>query len=94
MITSSDGVLYEDVQIQIGIKSRYHGHLGQLAVYIGNKVSAPLTSFTATIHVEDPEALSVTFAKIAPSTIAPKAQTQQLVQIECKKFFSSPHILD
>lgn len=43
-----EGVLYEDVQIQIGIKSRFHGHIGQIAVYIGNKISAPLTSFTAT----------------------------------------------
>ncbi|KAK2461914.1 hypothetical protein APHAL10511_006377 [Amanita phalloides] len=43
---SPEGILYEDVQIQVGIKSRYQGHLGQLAVYVGNKVPASLTSFT------------------------------------------------
>ncbi|CAL1695822.1 unnamed protein product [Somion occarium] len=90
---SSEGVLYEDVQLQIGIKSRYHGHIGQLAVYFGNKVSAPLTSFTTTLHVEEPEAISASFAKIAPSTIAPRTQTQQLIHIECKKPFSKPPIL-
>ena len=86
----ADGVLYEDVQIQIGIKSRYQGHLGQLAIYMGNKVSVPLTSFTATVHVPDPDALSASFAKMPPSTIAPRTQTQLLLQLECKKFFSTP----
>lgn len=90
---SSEGVLYEDVQIQIGIKSRYHGHMGQVAVYIGNKISAQLTSFTATLHVEETDALSVSFAKIAPSIIAPRTQTQQLVHVECKKPFTEPPVL-
>ncbi|THH34130.1 hypothetical protein EUX98_g92 [Antrodiella citrinella] len=90
---TADGVLYEDVQLQIGIKSRYHGHIGQLAVYLGNKVNAPLTSFTTTLHVEDPDAVSVSFAKLATNTIAPRTQTQQLIHIECKKPFSKPPIL-
>jgi AP-2 complex subunit alpha len=90
---SAEGVLYEDVQIQIGVKSRYQGHIGQLAIYLGNKVPSPLTSFTTSIHVSDPEALSVTFAKIPPSTIAPRTQTQQLIHVECKKFFSTPPVL-
>lgn len=93
LVYSAEGVLYEDVQIQIGIKSRYHGHLAQLAIYMGNKISAPLTSFTATLHVDNPDALSATFAKIAPSMIAPRTQSQQLVQVECKKAFTTPPIL-
>ena len=88
-----DGILYEDVQIQMGIKSRYQSHLGQLAIYIGNKVSVPLTSFTTTVHVENPDALSVTFAKFPPTTIAARSQTQQLLHIECKKMFTTPPIL-
>ncbi|KAF8973925.1 adaptin N terminal region-domain-containing protein [Flammula alnicola] len=90
---TAEGVLYEDVQIQVGIKSRYQGHIGQLAIYLGNKVDAPLTSFTATLHVDDPEALSVSFAKIPPSTIAQRSQTQQLLHVECKKVFTKPPIL-
>jgi AP-2 complex subunit alpha len=90
---TADGVLYEDVQIQVGIKSRYQGHIGQLAVYLGNKVDAPLTSFTATLHIDDPDALSVSFAKIPPSTIAQRSQTQQLLHVECKKLFTKPPIL-
>ncbi|KAF9241383.1 Adaptor protein complex AP-2 alpha subunit [Melanogaster broomeanus] len=90
---SADGVLYEDVQIQIGIKSRYQGHLGQLAIYFGNKVSAPLTSFTSTIYVSDPETISASFAKIPPNILAPRTQSQQILHVECKKVFTSCPIL-
>lgn len=86
---SADGVLYEDIQIQVGIKSRYQGHLGQLAIYVGNKVPVPLTSFTVVVHVSDPDTLTASFAKLPPSTIAPRTQTQLLLQVECKKFFST-----
>lgn len=90
---SAEGVLYEDVQIQVGIKSRFQGHLGQLAIYFGNKVSAPLTSFTSTVHVSDPDALSATFAKIPPNVLAPRTQSQQILHVECKKVFTSFPVL-
>lgn len=90
---NSEGVLYEDVQVQIGLKSRYQGHLGQLAIYVGNKVPSPLTSFTITTHVHDPDALSVTFAKIPPNVVAPHTQSQQVLHLECKKMFTNPPIL-
>ncbi|KAH8835765.1 adaptin N terminal region-domain-containing protein [Flagelloscypha sp. PMI_526] len=93
LISSSEGVLYEDVQIQIGIKSRYQGHVGQIAVYVGNKMPTPLTSFTTTLHVADSETLSVTFAKIPANTIAPRTQVQQLLQVECKKAFATSPVL-
>ncbi|KAI0361608.1 Adaptor protein complex AP-2 alpha subunit [Trametes cingulata] len=93
LLYTPEGVLYEDVQIQVGIKSRYQGPVGQVAVYIGNKMSAPLTSFTTALHNEEGEALSASFVKIAPSTLAPKTQIQQIVQVECKKVFRKPPIL-
>lgn len=85
-----DGVLYEDVQMQVGVKSRFHGHLGQLAVYLGNKVSAPMTSVTTTVRSSNPGALTITFAKMPPSTIAPRTQVQLQLQVECKKPFTTP----
>ncbi|KAI6031819.1 adaptin N terminal region-domain-containing protein [Pisolithus microcarpus] len=90
---SAEGVLYEDVQIQIGIKSRFQGYLGQLAIYFGNKVSAPLTSFTSTVYVSDSEAISATFAKIPANILASRTQSQQLLQVECKKVFTAIPIL-
>ncbi|KAF9270218.1 Adaptor protein complex AP-2 alpha subunit [Marasmius fiardii PR-910] len=90
---SADGILYEDVQIQIGVKSRYQGHVGQLAIYLGNKTPTPLTSFTTKVNVSDTDALSVTFAKIPPNTIPSRAQVQQLLHVECKKSFTTPPVL-
>lgn len=90
---TNDGVLYEDVQVQMGLKSEYHGHLGRIAIYLGNKISVPLTSFTATIHTHDSEALIITNTKIPPNTITPRTQIQQILQVECKKTFASPPIL-
>ncbi|KAG8963501.1 hypothetical protein FRC03_002911 [Tulasnella sp. 419] len=90
---TSEALLYEDVQLQIGYKSEYHGHLGRVALYFGNKLSTTLDSFTATVEVSDPEALSVNFAKIPPSTVAPRLQTQQLLNVECKGIYTSPPIL-
>ncbi|KAG9104756.1 hypothetical protein FRC06_011238 [Ceratobasidium sp. 370] len=89
-----EGVLYEDVQLQIGVKSEYHGHLGRVALYFGNKLSAAMTSFTATVDIGDKEALSVSFAKIPPTTVNPKTQSQQLLHVECKSMFTNPPILN
>jgi AP-2 complex subunit alpha len=90
---SDEGVLYEDVQIQVGIKSRYQGHIGQLAVYMGNKISAPLTGFTTKVDVDDPESLSITFAKMPATMVAPRSQSQQILHVECKKVFTTPPIM-
>ncbi|KIY52732.1 Adaptor protein complex AP-2 alpha subunit [Fistulina hepatica ATCC 64428] len=51
LLHTTDGVLYEDVQIQLGIKSKYQGYQGSLAVYIGNKLDVPITSVTTTLWV-------------------------------------------
>ncbi|KAG9128329.1 hypothetical protein FRC07_000837 [Ceratobasidium sp. 392] len=89
-----EGVLYEDVQLQIGVKSEYHGHLGRVALYFGNKLSAAMTSFTATVEIGDKDSLSVSFAKIPPTTVNPKTQSQQLLHVECKSMFTNPPILN
>jgi AP-2 complex subunit alpha len=90
---NTEGVLFEDVQLQVGLKSEYHGHLGRLAIYFGNKMSHPLTSFTATVEGVDSNTLSVTFAKTPQTTIPASTQTQQLLHVECKAFFDTLPIL-
>ena len=93
LCTSNDGILYEDPAIQIGVKSEYHGHLGRVALYVGNKLGVPLASFTATVTGHDSEALSVTFAKIPANTVNPRTQAQHIIHVECKKPFTSIPII-
>lgn len=90
---SNDGVLHEDIQVQVGIKSEYHSQLGRVAIYFGNKLSVALTSFTATVVVSDPAALSVTFQKIPASTVAARTQAQHVLQVECRGPFKSPPVM-
>lgn len=93
LVYNNEGVLYEDGQLQIGIKSEFHGHLGRIALFFGNKISVALESFTATIDVDDPDALNVTLPKIPTSHISALSQIQQLVHVECKDLFQAPPIL-
>jgi AP-2 complex subunit alpha len=93
LIYNAEGVLYEDDQLQIGVKAEYHGNLGRLAIYIGNKIPQPFTSFSAAIETAEPEALNVDFHKAPSKEIAGLAQIQCLLQIECKSTFTTLPIL-
>ncbi len=86
---NSEGVLYEDEQLQIGVKAEYHGNLGRIALYLGNKIAQPFTSFSAEVECPDPEALSVQFHKPPAGEVPGLEQAQYLLQLECKAMFSS-----
>lgn len=84
---NSEGILYEDSQLQIGLKSEYHGHQGRIALFFGNKISVPFSSLTVTIESQEPEALSCNLQKIPPATLNAATQIQQVLQVECKAPF-------
>lgn len=91
---TGEGVLYEDAQIQIGVKSEFHGHLGRVQLYFGNKISVPFNSFTVAVECANPQALTATLAtSSSTSTVAPLTQIQQQIQVECKNFFSDPPVV-
>ncbi|KAF9433906.1 hypothetical protein BGZ76_008832, partial [Entomortierella beljakovae] len=79
----ADGVLYEDSILQIGIKSEYHGHLGRIAMYFGNKTHTQLNSFAVTL--ESPEGLVVASSHTLATSIGPSTRIQQLYSIECQQ---------
>jgi AP-2 complex subunit alpha len=82
---ATEGVLYEDSNIQIGLKSEYHGHLGRVALYFGNKTNATFQNLTTQADSDD--SLSVVSPNKVVSTVEPKSQVQQLLNIECNEFF-------
>lgn len=93
MIYTPEGVLYEDAQLQIGIKTEYHGNFGRLALYFGNKIGQSFESFTLSVDANQPDKLGVTLPKMPTNTIAPFTQVQQIVQIECKDAFTSAPVM-
>ncbi|KAI7954749.1 hypothetical protein MJO28_005149 [Puccinia striiformis f. sp. tritici] len=89
----SEGVLYEDVQLQIGLKSEYHGDHGQLTLYFGNKITAPFESLTLGVENDDSQALTISLPRISSNTIEPMTQIEQKVIVECKGPFTNLPIL-
>ncbi|WVQ79744.1 hypothetical protein IAT38_001844 [Cryptococcus sp. DSM 104549] len=86
---ANEGVLYEDSNIQIGVKAEYHGSLGRLALFFGNKIDTPFTSFFASIDNPSPQALNIKFHDQPVSEITGKAQIQEMIHVECKEVFTS-----
>ena len=90
---ANEGVLYEDDQIQIGIKAEYHANLGRIALFIGNKVSAEITDLKFHLEHSDPESLHIRFHDPPVGEIAGRAQIQELVHVDCRAFFKDPPVL-
>ncbi|KAJ5397692.1 AP-2 complex subunit alpha [Penicillium cosmopolitanum] len=74
---TSEGVLFEDAQIQVGLRSEYRGHMGVVKLYISNKSSYPITSLTTTIDNPATPNLKIDTKNLPDSTVNAAAQTQQ-----------------
>ncbi|XP_050368388.1 AP-2 complex subunit alpha-1-like [Argentina anserina] len=72
------GVLYEDPNIQIGIKAEWRLHQGCLVLFLGNKNTSPLVSVQAVIL---PPAHFNMELSLVPETIPPRAQVQCPLEI-------------
>ncbi|KAK3652871.1 hypothetical protein LTR56_004819 [Elasticomyces elasticus] len=93
LLLRSEGVLYEDVQLQIGLRSEYRAEVGCLILYFTNKSTAPIQSFTTTINDNNALAsqkLKVDVKSIPDTTVQAGAQTQQMILFEPRGIFTSP----
>ena len=90
LLLRSEGVLYEDVQIQIGLRSEYRGHMGCVILYYTNKSSVSIGSFTTTVNNPSKDALSITSSSIPEPTIESDSQNQQMIMFEANNAFTDP----
>jgi len=74
-----EGVLFEDSQIQVGIRQEYRGHMGVIKIYFTNKASFPIGSFTTTLNNPSSSALKIDTKNLPESSIGASAQTQQTI---------------
>jgi len=79
LLTSDEGILYEDAQLQIGLRSEYRGPMGCLIIYFTNRSPSPIASFTTTLNNPSASALKIDTKSLPDSTIPPDAQAQQTV---------------
>jgi AP-2 complex subunit alpha len=95
LLSRAEGVLFEDGQIQVGIRSEYRGQMACLIMYFTNKTPAAMSSFTTTLDLDETEkgALTWDIKGIPDPTIAEGTQAQQVIMFEAKRVFEkSPTI--
>lgn len=95
LMLSADGVLFEDGQIQVGVRSEYRGQMACLILYFTNKTPALISSFTTTLDLDEAEKPNLTWdiKGLPATTIAQGSQAQQVIMFEAKKVFEkSPTI--
>ena len=90
LLLRQEGILYEDVQVQIGLRSEYRQEVGCIILYFTNKSSAPIQSFTTTLDNTSPDQLKVDTKSLPDTTVHSGAQTQQMIMFEAKSPFTDP----
>ncbi|EFX04216.1 ap-2 complex subunit alpha [Grosmannia clavigera kw1407] len=95
LLLRADGILFEDGQLQVGVRSEYRGQMACLILYFSNKTPATVTSFTTTLDLDASEKGRLTWdvKTMADASIGSSAQTQQVVMFEARRVFEkSPTI--
>lgn len=92
LLLKADGILFEDGQIQIGVRSEYRGQVACLILYFTNKTPAPVTSFTTTLDLDADEKEKLTWdvKNMPDSQIGSGQQAREVIMFECKKVFEKP----
>ena len=88
LLFQDEGILYEDKQIQIGLRSEYRGPRGCVIMYFTNRSPTAIRSFTTTLDNRSAEQLKIDSKSLPDSTIEPEAQAQQTIMFEAKSAFS------
>ena len=90
LMLRAEGVLYEDAQVQIGLRTEYRAAMGCTVIYYQNKSPYSVGSFTTTIDNSSPEALKPETRNMPDTQLAPHAQSTQTIMCEAKHAFSEP----
>ncbi|KAF2144927.1 uncharacterized protein K452DRAFT_221955 [Aplosporella prunicola CBS 121167] len=90
LLLRAEGVLYEDAQIQVGLRSEYRGELGCIILYFTNKSSSVMGSFTTTLDNRSSETLKSDVKGLPETNVLPDGQTQQMIMFEAVNVFEHP----
>lgn len=85
---ADEGVLFEDAQIQVGLRSEFRGHMGVVKVYITNKSSFPIGSLTTTLDNPSSPNLKIDSKNLPEASVAAGTQTQQTLLFEAQGAFT------
>ena len=90
LLFKDEGILYQDSQIQVGLRSEYRGPMGCVILYFTNRSSSTMGSFTTTLDNRSAEHLKIDSKNLPDSTIQPDSQVQQTIMFDAKSVFLDP----
>jgi AP-2 complex subunit alpha len=90
LLLKAEGILYEDGQVQVGLRSEYRAELGCIILYFTNKNSFAINSFTTTLDNRSAETLKTDIKGLPDTTIQPDGQAQQMIMFEARNVFTDP----
>ncbi|KAK3118009.1 hypothetical protein LTR53_000045 [Teratosphaeriaceae sp. CCFEE 6253] len=97
LLLRPEGLLYEDAQLQVGVRSEYRADVGCLILYFTNKTPSPLQSFTTTLdnsRSAGAAGLKMEVKSLAdPRVAGAGGQTQQMIMFEALGIFPAPPTL-
>ncbi|CAG8958065.1 hypothetical protein HYFRA_00000409 [Hymenoscyphus fraxineus] len=95
LLLKGEGILYEDGQIQVGVRSEYRGQMACVILYFLNKAPVAVSSFTTTLDLDASEKGNLTWEVkgLPESTISQGSQSQQMIMFTAQNVFDkSPTI--
>jgi len=87
LLMSDKGVLFEDANLQVGVKLEFHGPNGRAIVYFGNKTAGSSITGLASTCTAPGGGCRIAANSVAPM-VAPKQQVQQVMNMECQDIFN------
>lgn len=90
-----EGILHKGPTLQVGFKCEFRGSQGRLGLYFGNIVTSPLLNISSSVGCSSAtqQALSIQ-AAAAPTTLAPRGNALQMIQLEGREVFTDPPTLN
>jgi len=82
---ASDGVLYSDGTMEIGVKSEFHGSSGRVVLFFGNMTKTPIVGLGLSLNAI-PQ-LQLQTQALAQTVIGPETQVQHAVLVKCLEEF-------
>lgn len=79
LLMRSEGLLYEDAQLQVGCRTEYRAEVGCVILYFTNKSPAPMQSFTTTIDNPSTEQLKTETKNLPETKVHTGEQTSQMI---------------
>jgi len=81
----SEGVLYCDDVMEIGVKSEYNGNTGRVVLFFGNRTTSPIVGLS--LSISSVPQLTINTTALQSNVIGPKTQCQHPIVVKCNEEF-------